>query len=91
MVLPATSKHVFEVYSRLNFDFILPSHVSCIDRKMMLKTERKSGKLFNKAVFKFFDKFISEDEEIRLKGASELVSFLTIGSDDDGEDKVGSV
>ncbi|XP_065093135.1 uncharacterized protein Mybbp1A [Ochlerotatus camptorhynchus] len=54
---------------------------------MMLKTERKSGKLFNKAVFKFFDKFISEDEEIRLKGASELVSFLTIASDEDGEDK----
>lgn len=59
--------------------------------KMKLKTEGKGGKLLDKTVFKFFDKLISEDENVRVRGASELIQFLSVGGDGNAEDKVGSI
>lgn len=58
---------------------------------MKLKTEGKGGKLLDKTVFKFFDKLISEDENVRVRGASELIQFLSVGGDGNAEDKVGSI
>ncbi|KXJ72124.1 uncharacterized protein LOC109406532 [Aedes albopictus] len=54
---------------------------------MKLKTEGKGGKLLDKTVFKFFDKLISEDENVRVRGASELIQFLSVGGDGNAEDK----
>lgn len=54
---------------------------------MKPKTEGKSGKLLDKTVFKFFEKLINQDENIRLRGASELIQFLCAGNDGSAEDK----
>ncbi|XP_055614053.1 myb-binding protein 1A [Uranotaenia lowii] len=43
---------------------------------MTANTESTGRKPIDKAVFKFFEKFINQDEAIRVRGAAELLAFL---------------
>ncbi|XP_062559744.1 myb-binding protein 1A-like isoform X3 [Armigeres subalbatus] len=54
---------------------------------MKVKPESKSGKLLDKTVFTFFEKLINNDENIRIRGAYELMHFLSISTDENGKDK----
>lgn len=47
----------------------------------------KGEKVLDKTVFQFFDKFTNQDEEIRIRGAFDLLSYLNNQGDVSGVDK----
>ncbi|XP_058821973.1 uncharacterized protein LOC131683736 [Topomyia yanbarensis] len=54
---------------------------------MVQNANSKTGKLLDKTVFKFFNNFISEDEQIRIQGAYDLITFLCEGDGVDQKEK----